>query len=123
MEHEDAWTLQRLARGPAGEGLEDGWCITGCPAGFDPNDGGAVRRILRRRLTEAKEALSSAAQGTVKCLVLIGAYDYIEGENAGPSLRGFDPALAAGFDLIALVADGEVKALRGLPFVPEGAGG
>jgi hypothetical protein len=123
MEHEDAWTLQRLARGPAGEGLEDGWCITGCPSGFDPNDGGAVRRILRRRLAEAKETLASAT-GTVRCLVLIGAYDYMEGENAGPSLRGFDPSLAAGFDVIALIADGEVKALRmarGLPFAPEGA--
>jgi hypothetical protein len=119
IEHEDAWTLQRLARGPAGEGLEDGWCITGCPSGFDPNDGGAVRRTLRRRLLEAKETLAGAEPGTLKCLVLIGAYDYIEGENAGPSLRGFDPALAAGFDVIALLADGEVKALRmsrGLPF-------
>jgi len=125
MEHEDAWTLQRLARGPAAEGLEDGWAITGCPFGFDPNDGGAVRRLLRRRLAEAKETLSGAEASAVKCLVLIGANDSMEGENAGPSLRGFDPSLAAPFDLIALVADGEVKALRmnrGLPFVPEGVG-
>jgi hypothetical protein len=120
MEHEDAWTLQRLARS---DGLDDGWCITGCPSGFDPNDGGAVRRVLRKRLAEAKETLAGAQQGTVRCLVLIGAYDYMEGENAGPSLRGFDPSLAAPYDVIALVADGEVKALRmsrGLPFVAEG---
>jgi hypothetical protein len=124
MEHEDAWTLQRLGRGPASEGLEDGWVITGCPSGFDPNDGGAVRRILRRRLAEAKETLAGST-GAVRCLVLIGAYDYMEGENAGPSLRGFDPSLAAPFDLIALVTDGEVKALRmsrGLPFAQETAG-
>jgi hypothetical protein len=120
MEHEDAWTLQRLART---EGLDDGWCVTGCPAGFDPNDGGAVRRVLRKRLAEAKETLTGAEQGSVRCLVLIGAYDYMEGENAGPSLRGFDPSLAAPYDVIALVADGEVKALRmsrGLPFAAEG---
>ena len=125
LEHEDAWTLQRLARGPAGEGLTDGWCITGCPSRFDPNDGGAVRRILRKRLAEAKETMARAEPGTVRCLVLIGAYDYMEGENAGPSLRGFDPSLAAGFDVIAIVADGEVKALRmsrGLPFAAEGIG-
>jgi len=120
LEHEDAWTLQRLSRA---DGLEDGWCITGCPPGFDPNDGGAVRRTLRKRLAEGKETLAGAEQGTVRCLVLIGGYDYMEGENAGPSLRGFDPSLAAPFDLIALATDGEVKALRmsrGLPFsLPE----
>jgi hypothetical protein len=55
-------------------------------------------------------------------LVLAGAYDYMENENAGPSLRGFDPALAAGFDVIALIADAEVKPVRlarGLPFARE----
>src|SRR5205823_8534217 len=104
LEHEDAWTLQRLARAAAGETVDDGWCITGCPSGFDPNDGGAVRRVLRRRLAEAKETLAGAKQGVVRCLVLIGGYDYMEGENAGPSLRGFDPSLAVPYDLIALVA-------------------
>jgi hypothetical protein len=49
----------------------------------------------------------------------------MELENAGPSLRGFDPALAASFDVIALVCDAEVKALRlsrALPFAREGVG-
>jgi hypothetical protein len=120
FEHEDAWSLQRLARGPASEGTEDGWAITGCPPGFNPDDGGAIRRLLRRSLSTAAESLR-AAQGP-KALVLVGAYDYMENENAGPSLRGFDPALAASFDMIVLVADAEVKALRvarGLPFVRE----
>ncbi len=36
FEHEDAWSVQRLPRGPAGKGLADGWAITGCPEGFDP---------------------------------------------------------------------------------------
>jgi hypothetical protein len=118
FEHEDAWSLQRLARGPAGEGMEDGWAIAGCPPGFDPNDGGAIRRILRRSLAAAAEQLKGVS-GVTRALVVVGAYDYMEGENAGPSLRGFDPALAAGFDVIALVADADVKALRlarGLPF-------
>jgi hypothetical protein len=104
FEHEDAWTLQRL---PRSEGMTDGWAITGCPPAFEPNDGGAIRRILRRRLAEAPEAYRS--DEAIKVLVLIGAYDYMEVENAGPALRGFDPGLTAPFDVIALVADAEVK--------------
>ena len=124
FEHEDAWSLQRLPRGASGQGMADGWAITGCPPGFDPNDGSAVRRLLRRRLSEAGEALGPV-KGVSRVLVLIGAYEYMELENAGPSLRGFDPSLAAMFDVIALVTDAEVKALRlarGLPFAREGAG-
>jgi hypothetical protein len=115
FEHEDAWAVQRLARGPAGEGMEDGWAITGCPTGFEPNDGGAIRRLLRRRLTEA--LAQPPTVGDLRVLVLIGAYERIEYENAGPSLRGFDPSLAAAFDLIALVSEAQVKPIfqkRGL---------
>ncbi|HLF71839.1 MAG TPA: hypothetical protein VI759_06780 [Dehalococcoidia bacterium] len=116
FEHEDAWSLQRLPRGAAAEGMADGWAITGCPPGFEPEDGGVLRKLLRRRLAEAKEALANAS-GT-RALVLIGAYDYMEYEIAGPSLRGFDPSLAAPFDVIALLADAELKPLRlsRLPF-------
>ncbi len=121
FEHEDAWSLQRLARS---EGLTEGWSITGCPPGFEPNDGSRVRRLLRRRIAEAGETLGGV-RDSVRVLVLLGAYEYMESENAGPSLRGFDPALAAGFDIIALVTDAEVKTLRlsrGLSFVREGVG-
>ena len=119
FETEDAWSLQRL---PRSEGLTDGWAIAGCPPGFEPDDGSAVRRLLRRRLSEASEALSGV-KGSARVLVLAGAYEYMDFENAGPSLRGFDPALAASFDIIALVCDAEVKALRmsrALSFVQEG---
>jgi hypothetical protein len=118
FEHEDAWSLQRLPRGAASEGLSDGWAIAGCPPGFQPADGGAIRRLLRRSLASASETLREL-QGVTRALVLVGAYDYMEFENAGPSLRGFDPVLAAAFDVIALVSDAEVKTLRlarGLPF-------
>jgi hypothetical protein len=121
FETEDAWSLQRLSRS---EGLTDGWAIAGCPPGFEPDDGSAVRRLLRRRLADAAEALSGV-RDSARVLVLLGAYEYMELENAGPSLRGFDPALAASFDVIALVCDAEVKALRmsrALSFVREGIG-
>jgi hypothetical protein len=121
FEHEDAWSLQRLPRGPAAADMTDGWAITGSPAGFDANDGSAVRRVLRRSLGQATETLASI-RGATKGLVLIGGYDYMTGENAGPSLRGFDPSLTAPFDMIGLVADAEVKPLRmsrGLSFAKE----
>jgi hypothetical protein len=123
FEHEDAWSLQRLPRGPAAEGITDGWAVTGCPPGFEPQDGGLTRRLLRRRLSEAGELLSGV-RGSARVLVLIGAYDYVDFEIAGSSLRGFDPALAAPFDVIALVADAEVRPLRvsrALPFAQVGA--
>ena len=116
LEHEDAWSVQRLPRGPSAEGMQDGWAITGCPPGFDPNDGAVIRRLLRRRLAEAAASLPGG-RGAARALVLIGAYEYMEYENTGPSLRGFDPALTASFDIIALVADTEVKPIvlsRGL---------
>ena len=121
FEHEDAWSLQRLPRGAAATGMTDGWAITGSPTGFDPNDGSAVRRVLRRSLVQATETLAGI-KGATKGLVLIGGYDYMTGENAGPSLRGFDPSLTAPFDMIGLVADAEVKPLRmsrGLSFARE----
>ncbi len=117
-ELDDAWTLQRLARGPAAAGMTDGWAIGGAPEGFDPADGGAIRRVLRKRLGEAKEAFAAMPRPWI--LVLGGAYDYMGGENAGPSLRGFDPALVAALDGIILVSDGEVKPIllsRSLSFV------
>lgn len=115
FEHEDAWAVQRLARS---EGLTDGWVVSGSPEGFDPADVGAIRRLLRPRLAAAAQRIG-ANRDAVRVLVLIGAYDYLEYENAGPALRGFDPSLTASFDVIALVGDAQVKPIllsRSLPF-------
>jgi hypothetical protein len=121
FEHEDAWNIQRLTRGAAGEDMTDGWAIAGCPPGFEPFDGGQTRRLLRRHLADANEKLRGAHGGS-RIVVLVGAFDYIEGEIAGSSLRGFDPTLAAAFDVIALVSDADVKPLRlarGAKFIRE----
>jgi hypothetical protein len=107
FEHEDAWSVQRLPRGAAAASMTDGWAITGCPDGFDPFDGGLIRRMLRQRLARATQLMSGWRD--IRALVLIGAYDYMENENAGPAMRGFDPALATAFDVVALVSDAEVK--------------
>lgn len=119
FEHEDAWSVQRIPRGPAAKGVTDGWAITGCPEGFDPSDGGTIRRLLRQKLVAARDALSGRS-AALKALVLIGPYDYMENETAGPALRGFDPALAASVDIVALVADTDVKPIvlsRSIPWL------
>lgn len=116
--HDDSWTLQRLARGTTGQGMTDGWVIGGAPEDFDPADGAATRRVLRKRLSAAREAFAKLPRPWI--LVLAGAYDYMANENAGPSLRGFDPGLVAALDGIILVSDGEVKPIvlsRNLSFV------
>jgi hypothetical protein len=118
FESEDAWSVQRLPRNAATAGMAEGWAITGCPPGFDPSDGAVIRRLLRARLTAARDALAGI-DAAVKAIVLVGAYDYIENENAGASLRGFDPALAAGFGMGAIISDANVKPLfisRHLPW-------
>ncbi len=119
FEHEDAWSIQRLPRGPAAKGLSDGWAIAGCPEGFDPFDGGVIRRMLRQKMVTARDSLSTQS-GHLKALVLIGAYDYIENENAGPALRGFDPALAASLDIVVLVSDTDARPVvlsRSIPWL------
>lgn len=119
FEHEDAWAVQRLPRGAASTGLTDGWAITGAPDNFNPDDGGLTRRLLRQKLAAARDALT-ARPGVLKALVLIGGYDYIENETAGPALRGFDPTLAASLDIVALVSETEVKPIvlsRGIPWL------
>jgi hypothetical protein len=118
FEHGEAWTLQRIGRGPAGLGLTDGWAIGGAPEGFDPSDGGSLRRVLRKRLSEAREVFAPLPRPWV--LVLAGAYDFMEFETTGPSLRGFDPGLVAALDAVILVSDGEVKPIlmnKALPFL------
>ena len=53
-------------------------------------------------MTAARNNLESF-RDRVRALVLIGAYDYGENENAGPSLRGFDPGLAASLEVASNV--------------------
>jgi hypothetical protein len=47
----------------------------------------------------------------LRVLVLYAHYGTLEGEPVGPALRGQDPALFAGLDLVVLIADGQVKPL------------
>ncbi len=108
FEAEEAWTIQRLADGEA-------TFIVGCPPSVDPTDGTILRRLMRRRLAAANEALGSL-EADLKALALVGVWEYAEDEGAGAILRGFDPAIFSNIDIIAILADGDVRpALSRLP--------
>jgi hypothetical protein len=98
---EEAWTIQKLAEG-------EEVLIVGCPPSFDPTDGTNLRRLMRRRVAAANETLGSL-QADVKALALVGIWEYAEDEGAGATLRGFDPGIYSNIDVIAVLADGEVR--------------
>jgi len=111
FEVEEAWTIQRLAEG-------EETFIVGCPPDFDPTDGTVLRRLMRRRVAAANEALGSL-EADVRTLALVGIWEYAEDEGASATLRGFDSAIFSNLDVIAVLADGEVHsalAARTLPW-------
>jgi len=101
---EDAWTVSRPVRG-------DAVSIIGAAAERDPTDGTGVRKALRAALKESSGIATDA--GAARALVLTGVFRRLDDENATIALRGADPALYSGFDVIALVADGLCKPLLG----------
>jgi len=101
FEAEEAWTIQKLAEG-------EEVFIVGCPPYFDPTDGTTLRRLMRRRVAAANEALGPL-EANLKALALVGVWEYGEDEGASAILRGFDPAIFSNIDVIAILADGEVR--------------
>ena len=98
---EDVWTIQRLRQG-------QGFLVVGLPPQALADIGIAVRRNLRRILTDAGPRLL-AAQADLKALLILGFYDSVEEENVSTSLRGFDPALYTSLDFVCLATDGRLK--------------
>jgi hypothetical protein len=99
----DHWRVQRL-RGGAG------CAVVALPPGDETESGAALRRRLRTLLRDAGTRLA-AEQPALRVLTLLGHYPTIEDDQVGPALRGQDPALFAGLDLIVLAADGSAKLL------------
>ena len=98
---EDAWTVNDLGSG--------GSCIAGSPLPETDETSAALRRNLRRLLKEASPTLHE--QADARALLVLGASTYAEDEKLSWTLRGMDPALHAGYDIIAIVTDGLVKPL------------
>lgn len=113
FEVDEAWTIQKLAEG-------DEVLIIGCPPSFDPTDGTSVRRMMRRRVAAAGEALGTL-EADVKALALAGIWGYAEDEGASATLRGFDSAIYRNIDIIAILADGDVRPAMAGRTLPWGA--
>jgi len=99
----DHWLVQRLQDGI-------GCAMVAAPPEDDSEAGAPLRRRLRAVVRAASTELAPL-QAAYRVLLLVGHFTSQEGEPAGPALRGMDPALFAGLDLVALAADGEVRAL------------
>lgn len=95
---DDAWTLTCL------DG--DRWFVIGTPAPENDQQNAALRRTLRTLLRSA-----SPPEGEHTALVVLGAATYAEEEKLSWALRGMDPALYAGYSVVAVVTDGVVKTL------------
>lgn len=103
FEIEEAWTLQRL-----GDDTTPGIALAGAPPGADPTEGIAVRRLVRKRLAAANEALAPL-DVALRAVGLIGAYEYAEVETAGATVKALDPSLYAALEVVCVLADGEVR--------------
>ncbi len=104
FEVEEAWTLQRLPASEQGAGF----AIAGAPPETDPTEGILVRRMARKRLAAANEALN-ALDVELRSAGLIGSYEYAELEGASATVKALDPSLFSRLQVVGVLADGDVR--------------
>ena len=97
----DAWTANDLGSGQS--------CVLGTPQPENDEWSASLRRNLRKLLKQADEQRSKDADA--RALVVLGASTYADEEKLSWALRGMDPTLYAGHEILAVVADGVVKTL------------
>lgn len=95
----DCWTVTRI-------GGERSFVVA---SSQPPSDelGAQQRRTLRRLLGQA--GAFSAEESDARALVVLAVATDAEGERVTWALRGIDPSLYAGFDLVVVLADGVAK--------------
>ena len=110
FEVEEAWTLQRLSEADEGPALSvaEGFALVGAPPSVDPTEGILVRRMARRRLQAANEALG-ALDVELRVVGLFGCYEYAELEGAGATIKALDPSLFTRLEVVCVLVDGEVR--------------
>ncbi len=96
---DDVWTANRLAGDHA--------FVIGSPVVEGDKASASLRRTLRKLLREAQGV--SGASADARALVILAAATELSGEKVSLALRGMDPTLYSGYDLIAVVADGQVR--------------
>lgn len=109
----DHWTVSRLP-----EGAPAGVTVITSPPTVDPADGTNVRRRFRQ---DVQRAVGQKRDGSADLAVLavVGPFAHIKQELVTASLRGMSPALYTALDLIAVIADGNVRQVlqpRSLPW-------
>jgi hypothetical protein len=107
----DVWTANALEAGRS--------YVLGTPAVESDETSAQLRRNLRRLLKAAEPIARSNADA--RALVVLGASTYADDEKLSWALRGMDPRLYSGFDIITVVTDGLVKVVllpppRSLPW-------
>jgi hypothetical protein len=101
----EAWTVQKLRGEPFGH---TGFAIAQAPPGIDPAEGSLMRRLVRKRLKDANDALAGV-QADVKGVGLVAIYEYAEHENVGSFVKSLDPSLYARLGLVVAIVDGEIR--------------
>lgn len=96
---EQAWTANLLEA--------SGASVLGSPKPEDDEQSAGLRRHLRKALKAAQEQQNSGADGTA--LALLGSATYASEEKLSWALRGMDPSLYAGYDIVTVIADGVVR--------------
>ncbi len=114
----DTWTVSRLP-----DGAPPGVTVMAAPPAVDPLDGTLVRRMLRRHVQRAVAQGETARQAgrspDFAVLILIGAVQHVQDELATAAIRGMNPAAYGAVDLIAVIADGQLRQVlqpRSLPW-------
>jgi hypothetical protein len=118
IELHDHWVVSRLP-----DSAPHGVAVIGAREDLDPLDGTAVRRSFRAHVTRAVEQRRAAqAAGDapeLSVLVVVAALAHMKDELVTASLRGMNPAAYGALDLVALVADAQVRQVlqpRSLPW-------
>lgn len=99
---EDCWTANELEDG--------GSFVLGTPEPENDEQSAALRRTLRKLLKRAEPRLNEGSYDA-RALMVLGAATYADEEKLSWALRGMDPRLYAGYDILAVCADGVVKPL------------
>ncbi|HCU99805.1 MAG TPA: hypothetical protein DGL25_01285 [Dehalococcoidia bacterium] len=81
--------------------------MIGSPVAQGDEASAALRRTLRKLLREAQGVVRPSADA--RALVILAAATELSSEKVSLTLRGMDPTLYSGYDLIAVVADGQVR--------------
>ncbi len=101
VQAEDTWRILRLV------GVEEP--IVVCAPPTSVADGRAVRRLMRRSLREAEEAIGSADGFRIAAMITLA--NSLDRELVTTALRGIDPLLLAGWDYMPLLVDGQTRSL------------